>query len=146
MAASRKAHDTHVRRIDVPLLGLFPYHAQCGACVLDRDVGVSVGHAVTQDEGRDSLCVEPSGHARSFVIEADGGIASARTYDDGLSGRLVGRGGEQQTIRLGGHEYDVLRPAHAFGGQSVAFRRAERIERNRVGRGRLCADGCCRDA
>ena len=120
-------------RVDSPFGGVIPQQRDRRPGVVQRNVVMSVWHPVAEHQRRDPALVHPLGDLNALVGVGYAQVSSSRTDDDGLA-RCLGRiGPKQHVVGLG----DLLRMAFGINGlvcgQSVAVRRALRVERLRLG-------------
>ena len=73
-----------------------------------RYFAVSVRHPVAQDDGRNSVFVQPAGYVDPLALVANTTVTAPGQDDDALSVRLVRRRTEQEIIRDGNAETDAV--------------------------------------
>lgn len=95
MPACRAAHDADLAGREPGGARFEPHHdAQRLFDVLQRHLGVAVGHAVFEYGGRDAVGGEPLGHVVTFVVDAQFHVAPARADHDGLPVAFAGSAGK----------------------------------------------------
>ena len=108
MPPRRKAHDADLARVDSPFGGIFAHGAKHSAHIGQRYFAVSVRHPVAQDDGRNSVFVQPAGYVDPLALVANTTVTAPGQDDDALSVRLVRRRTEQEIIRDGNAETDAV--------------------------------------
>lgn len=96
MPPRRKAHDADLARVDSPFGGIFAHGAKHSAHIGQRYFAVSVRHPVAQDDGRNSVFVQPAGYVDPLALVANTTVTAPGQDDDALSVRLVRRRTEQE--------------------------------------------------
>ena len=93
-ASSGKAHDSHARRVDLPLLRAAAHQAD-GALHVGNGVSIHgvggiffAGETVFQDETGDAVLAEPLSDVQPLMVERQEGVPAAGRDDDRGAGGL----------------------------------------------------------
>ena len=98
MTTSRRAHDTHLLRVNVPLLGVAAHHTDGLLGIADGDLEVSARHAIFQDDKGNTLLIEERCPVGTLMRHSQMAVTTTRTAHYGTSSRLLGVGQEDGNL------------------------------------------------
>ena len=105
MSTSRKAHDTHILRINIPHLCRIPDCTDSLLSVAHRNTPITIWHTIGEHKKSDALIIKVRRPVVPLVLYGQMGIATTRTVHDSTSRGILRQISNHIGFAVGGNIY-----------------------------------------